>query len=796
MHRIFITALAVSLFVLPFAWSASAQEVQPQPEAVEEAEREAPRAIEEITVTARRRDELAQKVPISLTALTNADLQMRSIERVEDLNYNVPNLSISNAGSRGRNLLNYQIRGVEARQTLTDDPSVGIYYNGVVQARPHGSNQQLYDLETVQVLKGPQGTLFGRSTMGGAILYETRRPTDEFESEVKVTFGSEDRHDLYLQTNLPITENLAVRANYSFNRRDGYTDSVGASGGLGVGPGNGGFQQRALDNIHSDAWRFSLLWQPTERLETFFVHDGYSADETGHAIILTSARPNGVASRFTPFFGAEFDVQAELTNQNARGIRNMASNIDQFDSAMVLGTANITTFDVTPNITLKNLIGWRRIDDKSLRDLDGSTLALLEVEAKEHIEQFSNELQLLGNSLDGRLEWITGLYYFEEKGEDQTHHFQLNYRNSAPDRQPSQNTPGSIRTGGTGKNTSYSWFAQATYELPWIEGLSLTGGWRWVKDVRRLTVSSATDSTLPDVSDCNLFEDDEEEIVRDPCFNQVSAKFREPVWTVSADYQWTDDFLGYVAHRHSYRSGGFNIRGKTPSEQLAFNPSKLDDIELGIKADWRIGDTLVRTNLAYYYMWWDEIQTNADFIGASGVLTSTTLNAAEAELQGFELELTVQPFDSLEIFLHGSHQDGEFTSFDTIGPTGLPVHRSGDPFIIARWRGGATVRYTAPLSPDIGEVVLSANYYAQSHTNAEPDEVPEGIQRKYHVLNLRADWLNVMGWPLDASLFLTNATDQEYVLSQLSIQGSFGFTAESFSEPRFWGLSLTYRFGG
>ena len=117
-------------------------------------------------------------------------------------------------------------------------------------------------------------------------------------------------------------------------------------------------------------------------------------------------------------------------------------------------------------------------------------------------------------------------------------------------------------------------------------------------------------------------------------------------------------------------------------------------------------------------------------------------------------------------------------------------------FIIARWRGGGTVRYTAPLSPDIGEVVLSANYYAQSHTNAEPDEIPEGIQRKYHVLNLRVDWLNVMGWPLDASLFLTNATDQEYILSQLSIQDSFGLTSESFSEPRFWGLSLTYRFGG
>jgi iron complex outermembrane receptor protein len=258
--------------------------------------------------------------------------------------------------------------------------------------------------------------------------------------------------------------------------------------------------------------------------------------------------------------------------------------------------------------------------------------------------------------------------------------------------------------------------------------------------------------------------------------------------------------MAYVAHRHGYRSGGFTQRLEEWDTGFPFKPSKLNDIELGIKADWRFGDMLLRTNLAWYYSWWRDIQVEGTLIAPSGALASVILNAAEAELQGFELELTFSPFEGLEISAHGAHQDGEFTDFETFDPLLGAISRSGIDFANAKWRAGGTVRYTLPLSSEIGDVTLTANYFAKSTAPGNP-LTPKAIRSvgeisKYNLVNLRIDWTDVMGWPVDAALFLTNATDQIYVASQLNLISSFGYNIQSYNEPRFWGVSLTYRFGG
>jgi iron complex outermembrane receptor protein len=189
--RLFASAAGVLLVSLG-ASGAQAQPSQSPPASSDQAS-----ALEEVVVTARRRDEALQDVPVSVVAIGQEALQRAGVRDSRDLTLLAPSLNTTSAASRG-NVLNYELRGITATDTLlTQDPAVGIYLNEVVQTRPYGLNQQLYDMQSVQVLLGPQGTLFGRNTVGGAILYTTNRPTDEFSGEAAVTFGNYERNDYY-----------------------------------------------------------------------------------------------------------------------------------------------------------------------------------------------------------------------------------------------------------------------------------------------------------------------------------------------------------------------------------------------------------------------------------------------------------------------------------------------------------------------------------------------------------------------------------------------------------------------
>src|SRR5690606_14718074 len=428
-----------------------------------------------------------------------------------------------------------------------------------------------------------------------------------------------------------------LRVGGQINSRDGYTHNETTG--------------KDQDDQDSQAFRVSLLWQPTENLQSYFVYDQFNSDDNGTALRL-------VASRI-PF------QASTLANLEDSDFHTVFGNNPAYNKVDTSGIYNTTTYDYG-NITLKNIIGYREVNTKLALDYDSSPLDIFFTYNQLDVHQISEEFQVLGTALNDQINWIAGLYYFQEDGTD--------IQNSR--------LAGTRSNFGTGINTSKSVFAQATWQLPWVEGLSLTAGMRKTWDEREAEqfnkFSASSAYNLPDFGDqpvdgvtvtCRLR--DENNVVLDPCQRKLSTDFSEPTWTVSVDYQINDETLVYLSHRKGYRSGLFNLRGNTFAEIQPVNPEAVRDFELGIKSDWSIADMPVRTNFAVYQQQYDDIQRTLTYAPnpPSPAVITLIVNAAAATIEGYEFEASILPLPNLEISAGYSYSMAEYDEFEVPAPT-------------------------------------------------------------------------------------------------------------------------------
>ncbi len=730
--------------------------------------------LEEIVVTARRREEKLQTVPIAITAFSGQALEEHEIRTSEEFSHIVPSLSINGPFGNG-NVTNLRLRGL---------PGVATYFAEVPtflntsEATSLNGNALFVDLENAQVLKGPQGVAFGLNTTGGAILFEPKRPTNNFEGYAELTLGDYNRHGIEAAVNLPIDDKVLIRVTAARNERDGYTKDLSTG----------------ADYSNLDYWygRLSVTLRPTDNFENYIVADYYFSQDNGPGVILSAVNPL-IAGAILPAINKDLALQKTLGIRQVVGEDPGLLPVDRNQDWRII---DIAKWDVTDDFAIKNIASYSKAQELQRVDLDGSPQNAIAViggpnwgtyGSNPNTEAYTEEFQLTGKAFAEKLNWIAGGF--------------VSFSHDAGPSQTSTNVFGGLSDtllfqptdhGSAGRTQGL--YAQGVYDMSglWsaLDGLKFTAGYRYTWDWRTAETSQRNPKGV-----CTTLGADAN------CVFVTDGAFHAFGWNLSLDYQIDTSSLVYVRSSRGYTSGGFN--GVAPPQFRDYKPEYDTDVEVGVKSDWEIAGIKARTNVDLFHIWYTNIQrsVNASFTNAAGVVQigSFTTNAAAAQLDGVEFDGTVVPVKGVELTAGYSYIHSKYDRFTSINPAnGLPLDLSGQSFTnFPKTQFTLTGRYHLPLDPALGNISIAATYNWQSSTQfgLVPNDVG-AFEPSYDNLDLRIDWNDIFGMSLDGSFFMTNATDNVHRLGSFTIFTSVGTVADIYNEPRMYGFSLKYRFGG
>lgn len=744
--------------------------------------------IGDIVVTARRRSESLQKVPVAVTAFTGEGLRERNILSTIDLTYSTPGVNLGQSG--GSFNVAFTIRGQTKTPVGNGQQSVVVYLNEVPLPN-FSSNVTPFDIGSVQILKGPQGTFFGRNTTGGAVLYSTEAPSYNYGGYVQATYGSYDRKELEGAINLPlVADRIAFRFAGLIARRDGYIDNLS-------GPD--------LADRHEDAFRMSLLVEPTDWLKSTTVFDHSRRDEIGAGSLLANTDfPNAPYRSTAAFFpggpslatffdcntSVACDVDLKAAQQKAFGTRKTDQGTAFVSDVKSLGVSNTTVADLG-GVTVKNIFGYRAVKFLNRSNSGSVDINLLRARYIGNREQFSNETQVSGNLLDGRLNWMLGGFYLNSRpggkeglGLDLFRPAIFTTAQWAPD----------VITESYVHEKSKALFIQLGYDLSsLVEGLRFNGGFRYTWDRSSGCVISQTlDAELLGDAGCKAAARS----------SVLGSKSKRPTWTVGLEWQATSDIFAYVTSRRGYKAGSFNTPalGTVLAPFQTFDPETITDVELGTKANWRAGGMSGRINIAAFRGWYNNIQANqrvspnidGDNNPANDPANTTLLvNRGKAILQGLEGEFIIRPVPGLSLNAGAAYLDRKYTDF-----TPIPIFASlasGSPKFenAPKYTLNLGADYSVPLGDGIGSLLLHGDYYTSSEV-----EYGDYLAKGYQIVNVRIDLKDIGGMPIDAGVFARNLLQKAYVVGQSAANSGLGIHSVLYGEPRMFGAQLRYRFGG
>ena len=756
--------------------------------------------IEEVVVTARRKEELLQDVPVAITAMSADDIQRENIGTMQDFQGKVPSLTI-NSNSQMRNTETPTIRGQGA--TYSAGPGVILYWGEVavpadVSTNAQGGPGKFFDIANVQVLKGPQGTLFGRNSTGGALLIEPNKPKNEFSASIKAEATSYSGQGYEGTFNTPLIDDvLLLRIGGQFFDREGFTKDVVTG--------------TDYDNKHFWTSRFGLTWLPNESIENTILSYYTDSDDNGTGTVLenmntTSTRCLPVNKLLGDASNCGSNVAAE---QQARDHRHVQLSADP---RVVIRTGAIIdnfSWNITDNLTLKNIISHAIFKHLYRWDQDGSRLGLSdqttpnsEWSTDERVS--SEEIQLQGTAFNNDLSYVVGAYY--DFTDADTYGSNTSVIASR-----------AVRATELQKE-SYAPFVQGTYDFGGLSdslsGLKLTLGARYTTD--KVDGSGRVKVWIPydQVLTATVISDE---------FVDASMREEALTYTAGLDYKF-DNHLLYGKVSRGYKSGGVQPTAVNKTNIL-FKPEYVTNYEIGLKSDYLIGEVPARLNMAAYYTDFTDMQKtgadsriipNADGLGNSQVVTgASTFNVGRAEISGFEIESTIQPTPALTLAANYSYTDAKYkeynlpiTYLDTLDCSGqyVPKGTAENPNYVdfsclpmqgvAEQQGTFSARYTLPLDPSIGEVETSMTYSSSSKVysaqTSHPDAEPGAWLPSYWLLGASVSWRNIFETTFDAQLYATNLTNNEYRISNSNVWDILGYRSSIYSEPRIIGLKVGY----
>lgn len=763
-----------------------------------------PPAEGEIIVTARRREESLSRIPVAVAAFSAAAIIKQGIRTEADLQAAVPGFLARETGSAA--VLNLSIRGQSIDGFSSSPPAVLPYINEFQVSTFGGS--AFFDLENVQVLKGPQGTLFGRNTTGGAVLYSTKKPGNETEGSFSVRAGNLGTVGAQVALTLPIVvDRLSLRIAGNFSDGGDFITNLGYYDYPPFSPANFLFvpKHQKLGGMRSRSARATLLASPFDGVKNTTLVQ-YDADDgtVAPSLIYSYAECNAsnpAACTAAPFTNAvvnngPFQSSNPLAQNIAwqRGTnRHAYSGASNQYRSRGLTVFNTTLVELGPDLTLKNIVGWNRKDRHYAISYDGSIFSFYRNAAffedavfasgqrgAEHgrDDLFSEELQLQGKLLGGRLDYILGFYYANGRRlEDNYFKF---YNGTIP--------PYRFRS----RDQSYAGFAQANYQL--AEALRLTAGFRYSKD--KLDGHQLPGGTFGPPATDPSFEMDQ------------TLSFSNPSWTISLDYQVTPELMVYLAQRGSWRAGGFNFPALPRSFDgtglvTANNPLGLTgnifrdetarDVELGAKYNGFVGSMRLTVNADIYNQWVKNVQRTV-FAVVSGAPGLVTVNVPKAQITGQELAVTLEPVKGFTIGGQAAHTNARYTNGDVYAAGVLqPFTEYGD---VPAWSGSVFVQVDHELGGG-GNLSLRGDIYSQSgYTFANFHPVGGGDTRipSYTLVNGRIAWEEIAGSNVTFAVFAKNLFDRKYYTGGFATETSFGPNTVAAGRPRTFGGELSMKF--
>lgn len=744
---------------------ASASAADPAAAVAADAGQQGTTEIAQVVVTARRRAENSQTVPIAITTFSARDLQERHITNQTDLADNTPSV-VSLTGGQPVEYAGFAIRG--QGPAFGAVPGTVSYFADVptvygIEGRPG----TYYDLGSVQVLKGPQGTLFGKNATGGNILFAPQAPTENLEGYVQTQFGNYADRAAEGAVNLPLFNKFALlRISGRLESRRGYTSDVG--------PDFGG---KDYDNLDYQSMRAELMLNPHGALQNYTIFRAYHSRDNGPGTSEIAINTSPTAGS-PPFLLDAFfpNRQALLDQQLARGPRQVAYDINQYAQTLYTQGINTTTWKLGDALSVKNIVSYSRDYNSYGYDYDASTNAIAGQtspgEPTTAWNTFTEELQLQGDALDRDLHYTAGFYTDRSKSPQAD----VQYFTAFP--------TSTVLTAGAPLQTiehidlhSRALYAQGTYKfdhlVPVLKGLSLTAGYRYTYDT----------------------ETEDQLIVLAPPAQGGASKFHYGSYTFDLDYQVNPATMVYATARKAYKAGGANINIPSDSPDYYFKPEALADEEVGIKSQFDlVGGMKARTNLDLFYGNYTNIQRTTPTV-VSGVVANLTQNAAQATVQGLEFEGTLIPLKRLELSLAYSYLDSKYTKVTDANAASI---LQGSPFPYApRNKYTVGARYWYPLPGEAGRVEGSAHYSYQSQQSvAQSNQTQFPWLAGYGVLNARLDWKDIYGQPLDLGFFVSNALNKLYATGEQDFYNTaYGFVTRTYGEPRMFGVQLSYSFG-
>jgi iron complex outermembrane receptor protein len=744
--------------------------------------------IQDIVVTARRTNEAAQTVPLAISVLGGQQLADTNVEGIADVARQTPNFFVQTSSADPTGVL-LTIRGQSQQDSiLTIESPIGVYVDGVNYIRSSNLETALADVERVEVLRGPQGTLFGKNTTGGAINITTRQPDlDAVGGFVQGSGATHDRYDVTGVLNLPIaTDKLGVRV---LARWFDY----GSLGTNGLGEGIGGREQIAF--------RTNWLFTPGDAV-TWSISADYTRTKGGGVI----SKLAFVSPFPSPAAGSPNPAPALIDIAISRGILNPALLADPVANGPAIGAAlaqaqalfaglpadngfydNDATglqgvyartygvssnlaVELTPSLSFRSISAARWLKRWLDVDLDGSPFTLLEASLASRAKNLSQEFQFAGDFGD-RLDWIVGAYFNEETGRDTSRATALGTINPA--------NPNF--TDGLVKNSSWAVFGQFNYNL--TDALRFTGGLRWTEESKELR---SFNRSTPGGAVCNIPPALQ---LGGTCQARFKDGFSDYSYLASVDWTARPGLLLYARTARSFKGGGQNLRGTGTADSFAaFAPETVTDYEVGVKAD--LLDRRLRINAAAFQANYHDIQRTIVQASPGGAIISLVTNAARARIRGGELEVTAVPVDGLTLSGGVGVNDAKYLEF--VDVTG---DRSNEPFQFPKYsyRLGAT--YAMPTG--FGEIRASVDWNWRSKVQLVGSAIYRDSLRQpsYGLLGARiaAKIESIDG---EVALFGTNLTNKRYSISGVQFDNSLGFNSLYAGEPRLIGIQLTTRFGG
>lgn len=843
LHQVMLsTVVWMASFSGSASWSQSTDPEATDPAAAESkplvarAER---KGLEEVIVTAQRREQNVQEVAISISVFSQEQLSNANMTNASDLAIYTPSLTTNTRF--GNEMTTFAIRGFT--QDLRTTASVATYFAEVVAPRGQSSQTSgdgagpgyFFDLQNVQVLKGPQGTLFGRNTTGGAVLLVPNKPADEFEGFVEYSRGDFGLRQNQAVVNIPVSDRFRMRFGIDDKKSDGHLNNFARVGADRLG------------NVNYTAARLSFTFDVTDNFENYTILNYVDSDTHGYtsALFACNENPDEAFELIVSLLTLP-GCQQQLADQAAAGrdghydlISTVATPITTIEEKRFINTA---TWHLGDDITLKNILAYAHLESENGSDIFGTRFPEITGTALQPIldllpvgtptvgavydprrefavgvsvpapgipvtsqQTWVAELQVQGSSLESRLQWQGGIYY----------------ENSEPDGFSGNNSAGVIscelatiegepsdyncfdptagQLGGVIRGrlkTEYlnkAVYAQASYDI--LDSLSTTLGLRYTWDETKGYGIKERYTFVGTVQQAPIITVD-----------TPKTESEAPTGLLEFSYRPLDNVMSYVKYIRGYRQGTVNL-ASDPGVNT-HEPETVDTYEIGAKTSfggWFPGVF----NIAVFDNDFTDMQLQAGYVSPNSGPTTAIFNAGRSEIKGFEAELNLQLTEGLLASVSYSKLDTKLIEQDNnqaeveaaAGPFAgfsyTPIADTGDELPFAPEESYiASLIYQLPLPQSIGAVDVAVTYVYTSEQRATGSSAsPFDVIDEYSLWNYNLSWSDILGMPLDLSLFVTNARDEEYVTYLSGTYNALGFDSRMVGLPKMYGARLKYHFG-